>query len=1169
MPAPAVRLRAEFSDILGEEWQLNIHDADYAGSIVDFNVGGDAYVLRYEGNNEDRHQPVIGSTLEFSIVENSANITSFLDTLPSSQDGELTVTLRYDPDGVNTLYWAGVILPEQVVRQDQAYPAEVRIIAADDLGNLAGILFNDSGTPYDYADGRSIREYIVKHCLGKLRTVDHWGATDIFASLDSAFTPTNLYGTGDFFSNLIVNTETWLNPGENGVTEYYTTLEVLQSFCRVFNARLFLANGRFWFIPVTSHHDSATLTYLNYYSDATYTSSSTADVSLTLQTDLIKEAGWEYTYQLPLKEVRRTFKFGAQQSIAGVAEHLEADFGTDAINIADYTFAAGTRFRLTFLNGHYMTAQGGNNTLARVDVIFLLKVGSYYHRWEHTFSGTAYYYDFLNSHAPTVYGTPEWTTDNTDRTYVRVRNVNKATGVAYPAIDPLGVAGNIPAEFTTAELPAESSGIQLRVGFQVLNTNGTVNTTWTNATNVNLWDIAVFVEGNAGDTIDYVATNALNARSKLDNGQVLVGSISSNQARGQIFVQTGATTFSRTETWSSTTFSGTYDINELAVQEVLRGQKNPLYIERGSIYANDASKLLHMYNVVVSDSRRMGIYQYSYNGRMRRYDIELFHITGTANDVSVVAKPPKVINPPVAPAPSSATPGYLEEITTTKADVATLELDLQDVDSLVTKLYNTFQPVGDDYLSTKITYEESKLDGMNVELTQGQITMASSSGNTLMGLRESSPGTWDLYLQDDATPTPASVLTMTATAAGGVGLVGINTETPTAPLEVTGDAKISGSLTINGTVDGVDISALDTIATKDIPVYNNTASTITKGTIVREFGGQASTGELRITAFTSLLSVDAHRILGVLTADIAAGASGYARAVGYVRGVNTNSFTVGTTLYASATTAGAWTSSLPTAYNSYAQIIGWVTKQNSTTGEIFVRIDPATTLENLANVKNQPPQVGQVLVYNGTEWAGTTQATYSSIGIPGATPPAGGFKSVWFQDSAGNMTYDEAFTYDTSTNTLEIDGTATTAGVLRLGEATNNGTNYIGIQAPTTLAANTTYTLPSADGTSGQLLSTDASGTLSWATRKATQVTGKTVGTGAWSLVSGFYEASISDAAILSTSIVDVIPDNASASVAATAGVLPRTDSSSGSVKIYATATPASTLTVTLNILDL
>jgi hypothetical protein len=813
MPAPAVRLRAEFSDILGEVWQLNIHDSNYTGSIVSFNVGGDAYQLRYEGNNEDRHQPVIGSSLEFSIVENSANITAFLDELPTSFEGELTVTLRYLPDTVNTLYWAGIILPEQVVRKDEAYPQEVRIIASDDLANLVGIKFNNNGDAYEYSDGRTFRENIVNHCLGKLRTIDHWGATDIFASLDCAYTPTNLYGTGaDFFSKLRVNSETWLNPDNEGAIEFFNTFEVLESFCRVLNARLFLANGRFWMIPIVSHHDSQTLSYFNYYSDGSYTSSSSADVGLTLQTDIIKEAGWEYTHQLPLKEVRRTYKFSGQQSIIGVQEHLEADFGTDLFNLPDYTFASGTTFRVTFDNGHFMTGQGGNNQLARVDLIVLLKVGAYYAKWEHTYSaGSAgYYYDFLSSHYITQYGTPTWTTTNTDRTYVRIRNVNKNTGQAYPSIDPLGQIGNLPNEFTTGELPAEANGIQMRVGFQVLNTNGTVNTTWTNATNVNLFNVKVYIEGSDGDSIDYVATNALSARANLDNGEVLLGSIDSDMARGLIFVQTGASTHSKTETWSSTTFSGTYDINELGVQEILRGQKYPLLLERGTLYANNVGTLLHMYNVVLSDSRRMGIYQYTYNGRMRNYDIELFHITGNATDVSVVPKPPKVLNPPVAPSAGSSTLGFLEEISTTKADVATLELDLQDVDSLVTKLYNTFQPVGDDFGSTKITYEDSKLDGMNVELTQGQITMASSSGNTLMGLRESSPGTWDLYLQDDVTPTPNSVLTMTATAAAGVGYVGINTETPTAPFEVTGAVKIAGSITITGTVDGVDISALKT-----------------------------------------------------------------------------------------------------------------------------------------------------------------------------------------------------------------------------------------------------------------------------------------------------------------------------------------------------------------------
>jgi hypothetical protein len=145
----------------------------------------------------------------------------------------------------------------------------------------------------------------------------------------------------------------------------------------------------------------------------------------------------------------------------------------------------------------------------------------------------------------------------------------------------------------------------------------------------------------------------------------------------------------------------------------------------------------------------------------------------------------------------------------------------------------------------------------------------------------------------------------------------------------------------------------------------------------------------------------------------------------------------------------------------------------------------------------------------------------------------------------------------------------TTAGAITLFEATNNGGFGLTLTAPAQLTASTTFTLPSADGTNGQVVQTNGSGVMSFVTKKHTQVTGKTVATGAWSLVSGVYEASISDAAILATSIVDVIPNNADASTIRTAGLLPRTDSSSGAVKIYATSAPAATITVTLNIFDL
>ena len=51
--------------------------------------------------------------------------------------------------------------------------------------------------------------------------------------------------------------------------------------------------------------------------------------------------------------------------------------------------------------------------------------------------------------------------------------------------------------------------------------------------------------------------------------------------------------------------------------------------------------------------------------------------------------------------------------------------------------------------------------------------------------------------------------------------------------------------------------------------------------------------------------------------------------------------------------------------------------------------------------------------------------------------------------------------------------------------ADSDSSHYIAIQAPSTVAANVTLTLPAADGTNGQVLSTNGSGALSWATASA------------------------------------------------------------------------------------
>lgn len=80
------------------------------------------------------------------------------------------------------------------------------------------------------------------------------------------------------------------------------------------------------------------------------------------------------------------------------------------------------------------------------------------------------------------------------------------------------------------------------------------------------------------------------------------------------------------------------------------------------------------------------------------------------------------------------------------------------------------------------------------------------------------------------------------------------------------------------------------------------------------------------------------------------------------------------------------------------------------------------------------------------------------------------------------------------------------------------------------------------------------------------QITGITLISANWSLVSGLYEYDLADSNITVNSIVDVIPMNTTIDIAISAIVLPQTDSSAGSVKLYAKNLPSGDIEVTINV---
>src|SRR6056300_230990 len=84
----------------------------------------------------------------------------------------------------------------------------------------------------------------------------------------------------------------------------------------------------------------------------------------------------------------------------------------------------------------------------------------------------------------------------------------------------------------------------------------------------------------------------------------------------------------------------------------------------------------------------------------------------------------------------------------------------------------------------------------------------------------------------------------------------------------------------------------------------------------------------------------------------------------------------------------------------------------------------------------------------------------------------------------GTLTANSALTVDSNLaiDTLNIGNSTTVGGSVKLNEGTNNGSNYIALKAPNAVTSTTTFVLPDGDGSSGQFLTTDGSGNLSFGT---------------------------------------------------------------------------------------
>jgi hypothetical protein len=156
--------------------------------------------------------------------------------------------------------------------------------------------------------------------------------------------------------------------------------------------------------------------------------------------------------------------------------------------------------------------------------------------------------------------------------------------------------------------------------------------------------------------------------------------------------------------------------------------------------------------------------------------------------------------------------------------------------------------------------------------------------------------------------------------------------------------------------DGV----VDSAETTQIIVRNSTGVTLTKGQVVYLSG---ATGN-RPNAVLSKADTEAtsSKTIGIVVANIANNSDGYVATNGTLHNLNTSAFADGAAVWLSATTAGAFTSTVPAEPN-HAVFIGYIARSHPTQGRILLHIQNGYEFDELHGVLLNSPANNDLVVY--------------------------------------------------------------------------------------------------------------------------------------------------------------------------------------------------------------
>ena len=570
---PTLRHKAEFyTDLLGIDYEIYIDDTDYASTENTFVVKSDGFRLQYEGEAGERYNPIIPSSVSFTMRVQNSTDEALIAAMIAAEEGRFKIKIL---KGGN-LFWVGFVLTDITSIKDAYFPYDFEIRAIDGLTRLRSIDYNDNGTAYT---GRETFLEHIFNCFDKLDFDYFHGASDSFLE-----TVTNWYETNH-------NVVTGLDPltvsnfdhtvfiSVNKTTKrerFFSCYDVLENIATIWGARLYFSDGSWRFEqPGLRAGSFPEWRYDKTGSFLTYSNTS-YDKTIDGTTAGARTNGGVYTYFPALDKVCITYKhLDDANLIDGLT--FSSDVTPSTIDLGQVDVVDGeSRFRFVgTLNYTATWYDFVNPQTFRLIYRLQIKVGDYYLRrdvlltqgtWEYSiiyWAGTPSYFE--------IYTDAYYITDPINPEISDSINVSFVTPPLYVFDDTIPLDVSIKFEFAeirnTQNTQILFSGVQTYVmgnaEFQFLSDGSKVTT-------------------SSGST--YCANNQLASTNteKLEL-ETVMGDGPQNGSFSKIKVLDASADWVVSSEWRINDAGSDFTIQELLIREILSGQKLPVKKYQGTV----------------------------------------------------------------------------------------------------------------------------------------------------------------------------------------------------------------------------------------------------------------------------------------------------------------------------------------------------------------------------------------------------------------------------------------------------------------------------------------------------------------------------------------------------------------------------------------------------------